>query len=261
MIRLAPVLSVSRCPSSCTMSSGVSFASRASSSRSSRSTQASSGTVKFGTLLEPGATASYPTSFASSPQYNPGTPSSGSKLSAGVIAGIAVACVAFLLLVGFIVFLLVMRRRRANKQNKRLSRTALLPGSSPSTDASQPDMAQRPNYASTGVTLPAATAAPSGYHSSRAHGVPGLTFGSGHRRTDSNNSTTPFLGSMPDSPSRPSTGDASFDANRSPTMTRYSLESTTTYPGSPPMAAQGQFDAMQDGSTYNSPQNSVRYSQ
>lgn len=240
------------------MSSGVSFASRASSSSGTRSTQSSSGTVKYGTLLQSGATASYPTSFASSPQYNPSTPNSGSKLSGGVIAGIVVACVAFLLLVAFVIFLLVMRRKRANKQSKRLSSTALLPGPGTSLSGAsqpQPDMVQRPNYASTGVTMPAATAVPApANRKNRFHGVPGLSFGSGHRRTDSNNSTTPFLGSMPESPSRPSTGDTSFDANRSPTINRYSLESTTTYPGSPSMPTQGHFDPVQDGAAHSVPQ-------
>lgn len=230
------------------MSSGVSFASRASSPSSSR-------TVKFGTLLSPGATASYPTSFASSPQYNPSSARGASKLSAGVIAGIVVACVAFVLLVAFVIFLLVARRRKANRKNKRLSRTALLPAPGEASE-NQPDMLQRPNYASTGVTFPAATAAPAApIRKNRLHAVPGLSFGSGHRRTDSNNSTTPFLGSPPDSPSRPSIGGISFEGNRSPTANRYSLESATTYPGSPTMANHGNFEAYHDGSASYLPQN------
>lgn len=238
------------------MSSGVSFASRASSSSSRRSSPSGTGTVKYGTVLSSGATASYPTSFASSPQYNPSSSGGGaSRLSGGVIAGIVVACVAFLLLVAFVIFLLVMRRKRANKTSKRQSRTALLPA--PNTSASpvpgqpnhHPDMAQNPNYASTGVTMPAAAAAPVN-RNTRHHMVPGLSFGSGHRRTDSNNSTTPFLGagSVPDSPSRPSTGTSSFEANRYTGNNRYSMESTTTFPGSPVMQAHDRFESPQNGS-------------
>lgn len=225
----------------------------------SRSSQSGTGTVKFGTVLSSGATASYPTSFASSPQFNPNSPSSdGSKLSAGVIAGIVVACVAFLLLVAFLIFLLLTRRKRASTKSKRLSRTALLPA--PATASSgnalqntpEMTMSQHPNYASTAVTVPAATAAPAhAKNKSRLHMMPGLSFGSGHRRTDSNNSTTPFLGTSPESPTRPSTGD-SFEAPRSPTSNRYSLESTTTYPGSPSAPRHSRFEVPQDGMSRDS---------
>lgn len=248
------------------MSSGVSFASRASST-TRRSSASNTGTIKYGTLLSSGATASYPTSFASSPQYNPATSSGGSnKLSGGTIAGIAVACVAFVFLIAFLVVLFVLRRRKANKR-KRESTTALLPGpENAALGTHQPAMAQYPNYASTGVTgynapmtttmpatpPPAAGAAPSqANRRNMMQSIPGLSFGSaGHRRTDSANSTTPFLaaGAVPDSPSRPSTG-TSFDANRTPQSNRYSMESTTTYTGSPTMPNQNRFSGSHFGST------------
>ncbi|KAK9899694.1 hypothetical protein P389DRAFT_164752 [Cystobasidium minutum MCA 4210] len=245
--------------------SGITSASRSSSSRSS--SVSNTGTVRYGTLLSSGATASYPSSFASSPQYNPSTASTGGdKLSGGTIAGIAVACVAFVLLVAFLVGLFFIRRRRANKR-KRDSRTGLLPPPSLSAGSNgQPEMSQYPNYATTGMSsggdahtapasnMPIAPAAaatlPYANHRSKLQSIPGLSFGSGsHRRTDSNNSTTPFLAGAPDSPSRPSTGNGSMEANRSPQSNRYSLESTTTYTGSPNMPHQNRFSSSQFGSS------------
>ena len=97
---------------------------------------AATGTVKFGTVLSPGETASYPSSLfsvvsVSSAAADDGNASSSSLkgLSSGAIAGIAVGAVAGVALIaGLVLFFLLRRRRAKSGHAKRDSQQALLRG-------------------------------------------------------------------------------------------------------------------------------------
>lgn len=227
--------------------SSVSFASLGSSTPT--------GTVRFGTVLTPGASASYPSSLFSAAVRNRG--GGGSPLSAGAIAGIVVAAVAGLLLAILLVFfLLTWRKRRAaaEKKRKRESRTPILPhagaagrdSTSPEGFIGTPEMVQRyPDYAATGssaaaLAIPPAAAAAS--MQTQPQKKQGLTFGAlgggrsrkGHARVDSAASTTPFLPGSPSSTVGPGRSSASFD------YPRYSMD-TATLPGTPTSPSQARF--------------------
>lgn len=196
-----------------------------------------SATVNYGTFLQPGQTASYPSSIFTEQNYR----NSGDGLPAGAIAGIVVGSVAGALLVAFLIFVLVLHRRKQAKKAKRDSQRQLLPTSqslqSYTNRGSTPEMQQR------GAAASATTAAGAGGAAHRlqqpAAIVPpssqrktGFTFGRGHRRSESASSTTPFL---PGSPTSGYSGrsSASFDYPRPSTDSPYNGRNSTLYGGTP----------------------------
>lgn len=208
-----------------TAQSGTSttFASRATLTRTNN---VNSQTVRYGTVLQPGESAVYPSHlYTAVPQSSGG---SGSSLNGGAIAGIVVGSVAGALLIALLIFLFVMNRRKAAKKEKRQSRTHLLP-----TTTTSPDMVQRtaPSYNTLATgTSAAAVAVPVASHQKKPYIKKGLQFGSGHRRHDSGASTTAFLAGsgndrMSTDQSRMSL-DSSF--NTSPTRDRFSYATTAS---------------------------------
>lgn len=205
-------------------------------------------TVNYGTFLQPGESASYPTSLYTASNYNHG---GSNGLPAGAIAGIAVGSVAAALLIAFLVFLLIMSRRKKAKKAKRESGRHLLPTShsvqSYTDGTATPEMSQR-SHAGAGAAAvfatesgggaavdssqlqePVATAAPK---SQRKTGFMFGSYGRGHRRAESTSSSSPFL---PGSPTSGYSGrtSASFDYPRLSTDMPYAGRPSTSYGGSP----------------------------
>ena len=218
-------------------SRSTSFASRQTTTTSAR------GSPNYGTVLEPGQSAVYPSSiFTATFDSASGSSSSTAGLSKGAIAGIAIAAgVGALLLIAGVVLLVIWRRRRAARA-KRESQTALLAGSGKSTDAgysAKPYMRQSNGFNTFAVTpLPVAAGA-STYAPNSAVPVAALrsipstqvtpevgtgnSFAAGHRRYDSAASSAPLLHNPRDStqsspqmtsPSR-SSGESDISTNHS----------------------------------------------
>jgi len=222
--------------------SSVSFANRG--STTTFLPTANTATVNYGTVLQPGDSASYPSSLFTARAYNHG----GNGVAPGAIAGIVIGSVAAALLIAFLVFLLIMHRRKAAKKAKRDSRRQLLPtshaGQSYTDGTATPEMSQRPGgggvpaaaFATAGSAVAASQLErPSAAAADVAQKKSGLLFGGfsrGHKRSESASSMTPFL---PGSPTSGYSGrtSASFDYPRLSTDMPSSGRTSAYYPNSP----------------------------